>query len=113
MIATWKNLEQVEKLDQLTTDSNHKPVVLFKHSTRCGISQHAMHRLESEWDLDENEVDFYYLDLLRYRDISNEIAAKYKVVHQSPQIIVLKNERVIFHSSHHAISIPSLKKALG
>lgn len=112
MIATWKNLENLDDLHQITEDSKQKPVVFFKHSTRCGTSLHAKHRLESEWNIDESQVDFYYLDLLRHRDVSNAIAERFNVVHQSPQIIIIKNEQAVFHTSHNAISVNGIKDAL-
>jgi len=112
MIASWKNLESLDDLHQIVEDSKQKPIVLFKHSTRCGISQHAKHRLESEWDFKEGKLDFYYLDLLKHRDVSNEIADQFNVVHQSPQIIILKNEQAVYHISHNAISVDRIKEVI-
>jgi len=57
-------------------------------------------------------LDFYYLDLLTYRPISNEIAEKFSVTHQSPQILVIKNGNAVFNNSHHSISADSLKEGL-
>ncbi len=112
MIASWQNLESLDDLHQIVEDSKQKPIVLFKHSTRCGISQHAKHRLESEWDFKEGKLDFYYLDLLKHRDVSNEIADQFNVVHQSPQIIILKNEQAVYHISHNAISVDRIKEVI-
>ena len=112
MITSWKNLESLDDLHQIVEDSKQKPIVLFKHSTRCGTSLHAKHRLESEWDFEEGELDFYYLDLLQHRDISNGIADQFNVVHQSPQIIILKNEQVVYHISHNAISVDRIKEVI-
>ena len=108
----WKVLDSIEQLEKVIEASKDKPVVIFKHSTTCGISARAKHGLESEWDFDANDFDFYYLDLLSYRPVSNKVAEVLNVIHQSPQIVVVKNGKAVFNNSHHAISVDSLKKNL-
>ncbi len=112
MIETWKNLTEETQFEIIDEISKIKAVVLFKHSTRCGISLHAQHKLESDWNFTEEEVDFYYLDLLNYRNISSFIAERYHVVHQSPQIIVIKNGKAIYDISHNAISNEVIREHL-
>lgn len=80
-----------------------KTSVLFKHSTRCGISSSVMKRFEKQ-NVELNEqIDFYYLDLLNYRNISGAIAEKFQVLHQSPQAVVVKNMELVAHGSHYDI----------
>ncbi len=110
--TNWKVLESQEQLDQALADSHQKTVVLFKHSVTCGISAMAEHRLQSEWDFDDSDFDFYYLDLLSYRPISNRIAEVLNVTHQSPQVIVVKEGKAVQATSHQAISTAWLKKAI-
>ncbi len=110
--AEWKILNDAAQLQQITADTFHKPVVLFKDSTSCGISARAKYELEKNWDFSADELDFYYLDLLTYRPISNQIATDYGVTHQSPQIILLKNGQAVYHTSHHRISVVALRQAL-
>lgn len=110
MIKTWKNLTEESQFETINEVSQSKTVVIFKHSTRCGISLHAMSKLESAWNFTENDLDFYYLDLLNYRNLSNLAASKYNVVHQSPQIIIIKNGQLVYDTSHNAISVDVLKK---
>lgn len=112
MISSWKILDNIEQLDSIHEESGTKPTVIFKHSTRCGISLHAKHNLESDWNFNENELIFYYLDLLEHRDISNEIAKRFNVIHQSPQIIILKQGKSIFDTSHNAISLEVVQSNL-
>ena len=112
MISIWKTLDNIEQLDSIQEESNTKPTVIFKHSTRCGISLHAKHKLESDWCFDDRDLNFYYLDLLKHRDISNEIAQRFNVIHQSPQVIILKQGKAIFDTSHNAISVGVLKSNL-
>lgn len=112
MLASWNILTTEEQLDKAIALSEEKPVVLFKHSIRCGTSLHAKHKLESEWSNLKDEIEFYYLDLLQYRNISNKIAHELNVIHQSPQIILVKNGRVVFSASHQAVSVDAINKAL-
>lgn len=112
-IDQWKNLESIEQLEKLIDSSNEKTVVVFKHSTTCSISSMALNRLQRGWNEEEMKpVDFYYLDLLSYRDISNEIAEKLQVTHQSPQLIIIKNGKATFHTSHMGVSYEELKSHL-
>lgn len=109
MNNNWKNLQSIDQLEQLINDSHDKPVAIFKHSTRCSISSMAMDRLQRQWDdAEASEMDFYYLDLISHRDVSNEIAQKLEVMHQSPQVIVIKNGKASYHNSHMGISYKDL-----
>ncbi len=108
----WQVLNTETQLDDIVTMSVNKPMAIFKHSTRCSISSMAKQRLERNWDLNEDVVQMYYLDLIAYRAVSNAIAEKFGVIHASPQLIVLKNKRVVHHSSHNNIGVPELKNAL-
>ena len=107
----WKNLSSVEQVDDLAERSADSPVVLFKHSTRCSISSMAKHRLEHSGS--DVNLEVWYLDLLRYRSVSNYIAEKFGVWHQSPQVIVLKNGEAVYDASHHMISFEELQKQVG
>ena len=108
----WIKLTEVEQLASLITQSNKKPVLIFKHSTRCGISRMALKSFEREYDLDEATIALYFLDLLKYREISNEIAEKFNIYHQSPQVLVIKDEKVSYHDSHYSVSISEIKKVI-
>lgn len=110
--SQWKSLTDIATLEEIKEKSKAKPVVIFKHSTRCGISMMAKHQLESDWNFDEQDLDFYYLDLLRYRDVSNEVSRQFGITHHSPQIIVIKNGKAVFDTSHHMISNKAIRASL-
>ena len=99
----WISLTSLDQLENISKESHIKPVAIFKHSTRCGISRMALRQFEKQLNIEMSSVKLYYLDLLLYRDISNEIASRFKVSHQSPQLIILKNGTAIHKSSHHDI----------
>lgn len=107
----WIDLTDLGQLNQIIQDSTEKPVVVFKHSTRCSVSRMALKQFENEFDLID-EVDTYFLDLISHRDISNEIANRFQVVHQSPQLVLIKDGKSIYDVSHSEIDALELKEKL-
>jgi len=108
----WIELTSSEQLKQAIESSVENAVILFKHSTRCSISSMAKTRFESNWNTELSNVSIYYLDLIAYRNISNEIAELTGIEHQSPQAIVLKNKEVIYDASHSEISAKAIENLL-
>ncbi|WP_055446481.1 bacillithiol system redox-active protein YtxJ [Lacinutrix mariniflava] len=108
-ILPWKQLTTVDQLNVIEKLSKGKTQVIFKHSTRCGISRMVMNQFVSAFDVDAN-LDLYYLDLLSFRDVSSEAGFKFQVMHQSPQLLVIKNGVVVSHASHGAINEIDLAK---
>jgi bacillithiol system protein YtxJ len=108
----WIELNSEAQLEKVLADSITKPQLIFKHSTRCSISSMALSRLEKEWNLD-GQVDAWYLDLLDYRGISNAIATKFGVIHESPQAILIRHGKVTHVSSHSGISVRAIAEAIG
>ena len=106
----WKVLDTPDKLEEAIDASYFKDIVLFKHSTTCSISHMAKMRLEDMWDL--TDVSAYYLDLKAFRQLSDEVARRFAVHHESPQILLIKNGECIYDTSHFDISIAELKETL-
>ncbi|WP_299522714.1 bacillithiol system redox-active protein YtxJ [Winogradskyella sp.] len=102
-ILPWIALNSVEQLNAIEERSKTKTQLIFKHSTRCGISRMVVNQFIELYDLETN-ADLYYLDLLNYREVSNETGYKFQVMHQSPQLLVIKNGVVVAHASHGAIN---------
>jgi bacillithiol system protein YtxJ len=98
----WIQLTDKSQLYDAVACSEQKPVVFFKHSTRCAISSMVLNRFEASWKLTD-ACDFYLLDLLAYRNISDEIASLFNIHHQSPQLILISNNEVIYDASHDSI----------
>lgn len=84
--------------------SRTKPIIIFKHSTRCSISGMVYNRLNSAVD-QTGEATWIYLDLLKHRDISNLIETETQIEHESPQIIVIWQGKPVYHASHTAITM--------
>ena len=102
----WIPLTEEIQLQKINEQSVAQPVIIFKHSTRCNISAMAMNRLERETA--PEEALFYYLDLIRYRNISNKIASDYSVHHQSPQVLLIKNGECIYEETHNGIDMADI-----
>jgi bacillithiol system protein YtxJ len=105
---SWNNLTDLEQLDEIITLSKDKPVAIFKHSTRCSVSRMALKQFESEFDFPD-KVSAYFLDLIAYRDVSNEIMNRFGVQHQSPQLILIKDGKAIYSATHSDIDATALK----
>lgn len=101
----WTEINDLEALNQIDLDSQNQLVFIFKHSTRCSISSSALNRVERNWkDGDEQKAKPYFLDLIKHRNISDEIAQRYKVEHQSPQMLLIKNGACVQSFSHYDIT---------
>lgn len=107
----WIDLTDLGQLDEIVLASSEKPVVIFKHSTRCIVSKMALKQFENEFDL-EDKVDAYFLDLIEHRDISNEITSRFGVYHQSPQLLLIKAGKSVYDVSHSDIDAAKLKEKL-
>ena len=105
----WIQLTDLGQLNEIVDSSTDKVVVIFKHSTRCSISRMVLKQFENEFDLQDKVVP-YFLDLLEHRDISNEIATRFEVQHQSPQLIVIKDRKAVYNASHESIDAVKLEQ---
>lgn len=106
----FKILNENEQLNEIDLKSNSKIQAIYKHSTRCSISNMTNKILNRELkDINENIIDVYYLDLILFRDLSNNVSTRYTIEHESPQILIIKGGKCIYCASHSDVS---LEKAL-
>ena len=103
----WNHLIDLGQLNNLVAESDTKYVLIFKHSTRCSVSRMALRQFENEFDA-HDKITPYFLDLLEHRDISNDIAERFGVTHQSPQMLLIRNGKSIFDASHSSINAEDL-----
>lgn len=102
----WNELINEQQLEELKNQSMQRPVVIFKHSTRCEISRMVKGRLERA--ATPQGIAFYYLDLLRHRELSNTIAEQFHVQHQSPQVLLISKGDCVYEESHNGISMDEI-----
>lgn len=108
--VNWIPLTSLEQLDEIKNQSKTESIFIFKHSTRCGISSMVIKRFEALFQEEHQHLKVYYLDLLNYRSVSDEVGYAFQVMHQSPQLIVIKNEVSVFHASHYDITTIDLSR---
>ncbi len=108
----WISITSVEQLKEIIESSSQKPILIFKHSARCGVSSAVKSQFESSWTSQNDLCEIYYLDLLAYRAISNEIERITGVEHQSPQAIVMDQNKVIYAASHSSIDATEIENLL-
>ena len=107
---TWIPLTTIAQLEQIKQESKTEAVLMFKDSTRCGISKMVIKQFEGLFSEEHKFMKVYYLDLLNHRDISKEIGEMFEVEHQSPQLLVIKNEVCVHHASHSDITETNLSR---
>ena len=106
-MLSLKNLDhfdQINDIIELSMNPEIKGVFVFKHSTRCGTSRMALNQLTSHWSFDDR-YPFFLLDILKNRDISNELASRFRVIHESPQLLYISKGTLMHDTSHWDINI--------
>jgi bacillithiol system protein YtxJ len=107
----WIQLTDEGGIENIIEQSKLKPQVIFKHSTRCSISSVALGRLERSSQ--PGEMDFYFLDLIKFRDLSNKIAEQFAVYHESPQVLLIKDGECTYSESHSGIDMQDIIEHAG
>jgi len=109
----WTELKDREAIERIKDESRTKPVLIFKHSTRCNISRAALDRLERHWnDTEVPETKLYFLDLLSHRQISDLVADAFQIEHESPQVLLIRDGVAVYHQSHFGIDYDDLRSAI-
>ncbi len=102
----WIPLETKEQLDELVKASIGQPQVIFKYSSTCSLSETMRLKLESATPA--NAV-FHFLDLLRFRSLSNLVADKFHVRHESPQVLLIRNGECVYEEDHFRINMEEIQ----
>ena len=107
---SWTPLVSVEEINTIKEISKNQSVLIFKHSTRCGISRLVIKQFESLFNEENKQLKVYYLDLLNFREVSSKLSEVFQVIHQSPQLLVIKNGISVYDESHYEITKVNLSK---
>lgn len=110
----YLELREVNQLEEISKKSSDvaSGVLIFKHSNRCAISSMVWSRFKRAWDISMDDLPIFYVDVIRSRELSNAIADKYNVRHESPQVLLVQNDECVYSTSHMDISPNNLKKVL-
>ncbi|MBU3012415.1 bacillithiol system redox-active protein YtxJ [Polaribacter vadi] len=106
----WLPLTSLDQLEDIKKQSETESILIFKHSTRCGISSMVIKQFEKLFTEEHKNLKVYYLDLLNYRNISDEVGYQFQVMHQSPQLLVIKNGVSVHNASHYDITLIDLSR---
>lgn len=112
---SWIALTSTHQLTDLVRQSFITPVIIFKYSNRCSISDIAFQRLlpksTAETTLAQR-VPCYFLDLFKYSPLSHLVAREFKVYHESPQLLLIKDGACVYESSHLDIKLSEMEEQL-
>jgi bacillithiol system protein YtxJ len=111
-IMKWNELKSPDQLETIRQESKVNPVLIFKYSNRCSVSQVALDRLERKWSEQEaSQIKPYFLDLISFRETSNRIAQQFDVEHESPQVLLIKDGKAVYDRSHFDIDYRAILEA--
>ncbi len=104
----------INMVDNKTFESSFSTpkAIIFKNSMSCPISFAARQRFEKFAESCDEGIELYMVDVITNRDISNEIAKRTGITHESPQAILLKHGQPQWNRSHMEISVESLNEAV-
>ena len=98
----WITIQDENQLEEIKKKSKIRPQVIYKHSVRCGVSSVVKSRLEKAKL--PTDIDYYYLDIIHFRSISNKIAEEFRVYHESPQVLLIRDGQCVYEESHMGIT---------
>ncbi|HYJ89788.1 MAG TPA: bacillithiol system redox-active protein YtxJ [Pyrinomonadaceae bacterium] len=105
MIDTNLNkIDTLGKLEAAIEESRFRPVLLFKHSTSCGISSGVFR------DVSLADADINLIIVQTDRHISNEVERRMGIKHESPQAIIVKDGEAVYHASHYDITVEDINE---
>ncbi|MDR9419909.1 bacillithiol system redox-active protein YtxJ [Gracilimonas sp.] len=108
----WNRVSSEKEVDEIILSSNHKTQVLYKHSTRCATSFFALQNLKSISEEKIKKTDFYLIDVIGQRNIAGYISQQLHVRHESPQVLILRDGKVVWHGSHHMVQTDNVVRYL-
>jgi len=110
-ILYWKTPKNTDEIDAILRNES-KPQLIYKHSNRCGVSILSRNSLDSGMESITEQADSYMIDVVAMRDLSNYVADKTGVKHESPQLILINNGEIFWDASHGDVRIEKLLEAL-
>ena len=109
----WNYLTDKAALEAIVDHSRVQACLIFKHSTRCSLSAIAKHRIENDWDFSEQDLSPFLLDLISFRDLSGLVSSEFGIQHESPQVLLIKDGKCVYTTSHLNINVAELHDNVG
>ena len=112
-MINWEPLTANRQVGDIVSQSHDQPVMIFKHSTRCGVSFSALDTLVNEWNPDKvQNLETYMLDVLSHRDYAREVGKHFGIPHQSPQLLIIKEGECVYEQSHFGINFGEVEEIM-
>ena len=109
----WLPLTDPAQIEAALAGSQGRTIAFFKHSTRCSISKMALMFLEEDWDAQSPLVaEWYFVDILAHRPVSNQLAERLQETHESPQLLLVRDGECIYEASHNEIKADRIEAFL-
>ncbi len=108
----WNVLTEEEELQGVMEASHNRLQLVYKHSFTCGICHMTLENIEDSFDELEEQADMHFVDVKNARPVSNLLADKLDVRHESPQVIIIREGKAVWDESHHAIKGEEILKQL-
>lgn len=110
-MSFWTKIESLDELRDaiIRVDADRPFNLILKHSTRCAISSMAKNRLERS---PNSRVNYYIIDIIAYRALSNALSDETGVRHESPQSFLFANSALLDVKSHMAIDPGEIARRL-
>ncbi len=105
-------LTAVEELDAVVAQSATRPTLLFKHSPTCGTSAQAHEEIESLVEDGSVPVDVYLISVRASRAVSNAVAQRFNLRHESPQVLIVRGGALMWNASHFRVTAAGIRAAL-
>lgn len=105
-------LSDLDMLEAAIAESRERPVLLFKHSRTCGVSAEALDELRAHLDRDGAGATYKMVTVQSHRHVSDEVADRLGIRHETPQAILIRDGRPVWKASHFRITADALSLAL-
>ena len=118
-LLTWSDMERaltpisgIDELERMLAESRTRPLLLFKHSYTCGVSAEALDEVYAHIEEQARGVRYAMVTVQTHRDVSNAIAERLGIRHETPQAILVRNGRAVWNASHFRVTASEVDRAI-
>lgn len=104
----WNDMDDAGQIESMISASEGRPQLIYKHSSRCSVCFFAKKQIEDIPETMREQVDLHFVDVIGWREVSNAIAEEFSVRHESPQLLIIYDRKVVWHGSHQDIQTDAI-----
>lgn len=103
----WITITDESDIENINKSENYS--IIYKHSPMCMTSLMTYRQLKAEVNAAQGvDIPLYIVDVIKNRQQSQYIANSFLTKHESPQILVIKNGKCVYNTSHESISLKAV-----